>query len=95
MPGVKIHEAGHEVETEGGGQGDDDDAGTLGGEERHEESIEALVELDLLVLFPGEGADYQEEREDYQVELDYGEDYERRYVGVSGANRFYGQTCSS
>lgn len=65
VPGIEVHEAGDEVETECGGEGDDDDAGTLGGEEGAEELVGAFAELDLFFLLAGEGADHKEEREDY------------------------------
>ena len=65
VPGVEVHEASDEVETEGCREGDDDDAGALGGEESLEESVHAFVKFDLFLLFTGEGADDEEEREDY------------------------------
>ena len=77
MPWVEVEEGGDEVEAEGCGEGEDDDAGAAGGEKGLDFALAGFgVEGS-----GGEGVDDEIDGVDDDVELNYGEDAEGGDVG--------------
>ncbi len=82
MPWIQVQEGCNVVETEGGGDGDDDDAYSVAGEERGDEIASSRVRVEFGGVRIRECPNDQEDREDDEIQLDEGEDDERPDITV-------------
>ena len=74
MPRIQVHKGSYEVETKSSGKGYDDDTGALRGEERLEEFLSSIREIDIGAVFVCKCSDDKEHGEDDQVRLDDSKD---------------------